>query len=106
MNAISDVSIEDVRRIRKEISAVVTEIGKHDNKKFKIYKMIETIGCYCLWLIKSDTTIVTVRDLIERIEDKKSNQFMLMKFYDFTDLFLIYNSKTIDESDPWAHFIE
>ena len=106
MNAISDVSIEDARRIRKEISAVVTEIGKHDNKEFKIYKMIETIGCYCLWLIKSDTKIVTVRDLIERIEEKKSNQFMLMKFDDFTELFLVYSAETIDESDPWTHFIE
>lgn len=106
MNTLNNVSIEDARRIRKEILAVVTEIGKADDEEFESYKIIETIGCYCLWLIKSDTAIVTVRDLIERIEEKKSNQFMLMKFDDFTDLFLVYNGKTIDESDPWAHIIE
>ena len=67
MNALNNVSIEDARRIRKEISAVVTEIGKSDSEEFESYKMIETIGCYCLWLIKSDTAFVTVRDLFERI---------------------------------------
>lgn len=39
MNALNNVSIEDARRIRKEISAVVTEIGKSDSEEFESYKM-------------------------------------------------------------------
>lgn len=102
----NNVSIEDARSIRAEISTVVTEIGKAEDEEFEIYKMIETIGCYCLWLIKSDSSIVTVRDLIEKIEERKSNKYTLMLFDDFTDLFLTYNFAVATDSDTWNQFIE
>lgn len=34
----NNVSIEDARRIRAEISTVVTEIGKAEDEEFEIYK--------------------------------------------------------------------
>lgn len=105
MRAINNVPAENARRIRTEIATVITEIGKANDEGFEIYKMIETIGCYCLWLLKSNPSIDTVKNLVEKIAGKKSNQFALMAFDDFTNLFLSFNPSGIN-IEPWDHFEE
>ena len=106
MKRINDVSIEEARQIRAEIAAVVEDVGKEEDKDYVINKLTETIGCYCLWLMKTDPSIKNVMGLFEKIESKKSNQYAVMLFDDFVGLFLTYNSSAASDTDYQDRYIE
>ena len=97
----NEVSIEDAKRIRKEIHDTVDAIGQEIHKNFELYKIVETIACYALWIIKENESIVTYNDMTEKM--KLETEWYLD---DFSNLFLEYNSSFGLKSDPKEMYTE
>ncbi len=86
----NNVSIEDAERIRSEISSEVIRILGEDSDVYKDNKLLETIACYYLWILKKDP-LISVDGMFEKVELRKINHFSMMIFDDFTNMFKIEN---------------
>lgn len=97
----NNISVDEARAIRNEIGVLVESLAKKHDDEYELYKIDETIACYYLWLIKTDSSIVTVFDVLDRVASKESTQYTTMLYDDFNGIFLEYNMPADVTSDPF-----
>ena len=97
----NNVSVDEARAIRNEIGAYVKLVAKEYDKDYELYKMDETIACYYLWNLKKDSSIISLSDMVNKIESLKSSQYALILFEDFNGIFLEYDASADSHSGPW-----